>query len=89
MQAFQAREILKQPLVFGNPEQILAVRTLEKEEEKKTFQVEIEVSGRYSVEVSAEDEAEAGEIAMEHFDPYDSDIDFDVIHCEQIDDKAQ
>lgn len=75
----------KVKLEFGNKEQIQAidfytVAQKEAEEGKKIYMVEIGLSGSVSVEVNANSEEEAEEIARDEFGPLE--IDWDIEHVE-------
>lgn len=74
------------PLIFGNKEHIQLVRMYEDalweaNKPRHVYEVEIDFSGYASVEVEAEDEEEAKDLAEMRFSVDDSEIDFNRVNC--------
>lgn len=74
----QIQAALRRPPVFGDTEQIAALRVLREEEAakegKNEYRVTVEYSGAETVTVWAKDEAEAKDLAREQVDFDDMDI---------------
>jgi hypothetical protein len=73
--------LTERSLTFGDEEQIKALKKLQEEADQiqalKKYEVEFDFSGSYTIEVEAENEEEAEEIANEEFNIHDAD-DFNV-----------
>ena len=91
------QKALVRPLIFGDPEQIAALKIIEMEIEKKEeyekklkegtikrYRVNISFSGETEVFVDASSIKEAEEIAQEEMEIGDADIDIDFISAHEI-----